>query len=271
MARLFHYRGDWTAEWQSYSPDARQIVTAFTNGINAYIKSLNGVRTMEFRAAGYYPGLWIPEDCLARVAGLPISRNVVHEVTRAQPVAQGGLSTALENELLFPKPNLTMPPGVDLAVITYEVVRKFSGLMTAPVFGQGSNNWVADGMRTASGKPLLASDPHRALAVPSLRKTVHLVAPGWNVIGAGEPALPGIALGHYENIAFGFTITGTDRQDLYVEKMNPKNSDEHWYQRAWKAVAIEKPKIAVKGSSPREVDRAQPSGASYRQVIDLAD
>ncbi len=254
MARLFRYRGDWNAEWQSYSPDARQIVTAFTNGINAYIKSLNGVRTMEFRAAGYDPDLWTPEDCLARVAGLSISRNVVHEVTRAQQVAQGGLSAALENDLLFPKPNLTMPPGVNLADITYEVVREFSGLMTAPVFGQGSNNWVVDGMRTASGKPLLASDPHRALEVPSLRKTVHLVAPGWNVMGAGEPALPGIALGHNENIAFGFTITGTDQQDLYVEKLNPKNSDEYWYQGAWKAVAIERSKIAVKGSSPREVE-----------------
>lgn len=254
MARLFHYRGDWNAEWQSYSPDARQIVTAFTNGINAYIKSLNGARTMEFRAAGYDPGLWTPEDCVARVAGLSISRNVVHEVARAQQVAQGGLSAAIENDLLFPKPNLTMPPGVNLAEISYEVVREFSGLMTAPIFGQGSNNWVVDGMRTASGKPLLASDPHRTLEVPSLRKTVHLVAPGWNVMGAGEPALPGIALGHNEQIAFGFTITGTDQQDLYVEKMNPKNPDEYWHQGAWKAVEIERPKIAVKGSSPREVE-----------------
>jgi len=147
-----------------------------------------------------------------------------------------------------------VPPGVNLAEITYEVVREFSSLMTAPVFGQGSNNWAVDGTRTVSGKPLLASDPHRTLEVPSLRKTVHLVAPGWNVIGAGEPALPGISLGHNEQIAFGFTITGTDQQDLYVEKLNPQNPDEYWYQGAWKKVEIEKPKLAVKGSSPREVE-----------------
>ena len=254
MARLFHYRGDWNAEWQSYSLDARQIVTAFTNGINAYIKSLKGARTMEFRAAGYDPGLWVPEDCLARVAGLSISGNVVHEVARAQQVAQHGLSAVLENDLLFPQPNLMLPPGVDLAEISDEVLREFDGLMTAPIFGQGSNNWVVDGTRTASGKPMLASDPHRALAVPSLRKTIHLVAPGWNVIGAGEPALPGIALGHNENIAFGFTITGTDQQDLYVEKLNPNNPDEYWVHGAWKSVEIERPKIAVKGSIPREVE-----------------
>ena len=254
MARLFHYRGDWNAEWQSYSPDARQIVTAFTNGINAYIKSLKGARTMEFRAAGYDPGLWVPEDCLSRVAGLSISRNVVHEVERAQQVAQRGLSAILENDLLFPRPDLMLPPGVDLAEISDEVLREFKGLMTAPIFGQGSNNWVVDGTRTASGKPMLASDPHRTLDVPSIRKTVHLIAPGWNVIGAGEPALPGIALGHNENIAFGFTITGTDQQDLYVEKMNPQNPDEYWYQGAWKPVEMERPKIAVKGSTPREVE-----------------
>jgi len=254
MARLFRYRGDWNAEWQSYAPDTRQIVTAFTNGINAYIKSLNGVRTAEFRAAGYEPGLWTPEDCLARIAALAVSGNAIHEVARAQQVAQKGLGAALETDRLFPKPNVTVPPGVNLAEITYEVVREFSSLMTAPVFGQGSNNWAVDGTRTASGKPLLASDPHRTLEVPSLRKTVHLVAPGWNVIGAGEPALPGISLGHNEQIAFGFTITGTDQQDLYVEKLNPQNPDEYWYQGAWKKVEIEKPKLAVKGSSPREVE-----------------
>ncbi|MEO8127578.1 MAG: penicillin acylase family protein [Bryobacteraceae bacterium] len=254
MARLFRYRGDWNAEWQSYAPDTRQIVTAFTKGINAYIQSLNGVRPAEFRLAGYDPGLWSPEDCVARVAALSISGNAIREVARAQQVAQKGLHAALENDLLFPKPQVTLPPGVNLAEISNEVIREFSGLMTAPIFGQGSNNWAVDGTRTASGKPLLASDPHRTLEIPSIRKTVHLVAPGWNVMGAGEPALPGIALGHNEQIAFGFTITGTDQQDLYVEKLNPKNRDQYWYQGSWKPMEIEKAKLAVKGSSPREVE-----------------
>ena len=83
MARLFHYRGDWNAEWQSYSPDAKQIMAAFTTGINAYIKSLNGSRPTEFQAAGYDPGLWMPEDCLARIAGLATSRNVSQEIVHA--------------------------------------------------------------------------------------------------------------------------------------------------------------------------------------------
>ncbi len=77
------------------------------------------------------------------------------------------------------------------------------------------------GKRTASGKPILANDPHRALTLPSLRYVSHLVAPGWNVIGAGEPHLPGIAAGHNERIAFGFTVVGMDQQDVYVESVAP--------------------------------------------------
>src|SRR6516164_2916107 len=87
---------------------------------------------------------------------------------------------------------------------------------------------------TTTGKPILANDPHRPIQLPSLRKTVHLVGPGWDAIGAGEPGLPGIALGHNQEIAFGFTIVGIDQQDLYVEKVNPENPAEYRYRGAWK-------------------------------------
>src|SRR5207249_3880603 len=85
----------------------------------------------------------------------------------------------------------------------------------------GSTNWVVSAARTATGKPLLANDPHRAIGVPSLRYVMHLVGPGWNVIGAGEPALPGVAAGHNERVGFGFTIVGMDQQDVYVEEIGP--------------------------------------------------
>src|SRR5207248_2120177 len=96
-----------------------------------------------------------------------------------------------------------------------------------------SNNWVVAGARSVSGKPLLASDPHRALALPSLRYLVHLHAPGWNVIGAGEPALPGVALGHNERIAWGITIIGTDQADFFVEEVNPQDSIEYKVSDRW--------------------------------------
>ena len=93
--------------------------------------------------------------------------------------------------------HLEVPRGLDLEDIGPSILTAFNETIGPVRFAeQGSNNWVVDGSMTATGKPILANDPHRPIQLPSLRKTVHLVAPGWNAFGAGEPALPGIALGH---------------------------------------------------------------------------
>ncbi|OVZ58295.1 penicillin amidase [Pigmentiphaga sp. NML080357] len=113
-----------------------------------------------------------------------------------------------------------------------------------------SNNWTISGTRTASGKPILSNDPHRALSMPSLRYMVHLNSPGWNVIGAGEPALPGISIGHNERIAFGLTIFSFgDEEDLYVYETNPANRDEYRYQGKWEKMKIVEETIKVRGQA----------------------
>jgi penicillin amidase len=251
-ARLFRFRGDWHQEWASYSPDSWQIARAFTSGVNAYIDSLAGKWPEEFRIAGYAPGPWTPEDITARVAGLSISRNLLSEIRYAQDVVRFGPAVLARHLMLDPPVSLAPPAGVNLADITYDVVRDFTLLLSGSPFSQGSNNWAVDGSRSSSGKALLAADPHRGLETPSLRRTIHLVAPGWNVIGAGEPALPGIALGHNEQIAFGFTITGTDQQDLYVERLNPANANEYWHKGGWVRMATVRETIGVKGKPAGE-------------------
>jgi penicillin amidase len=254
LARSIRFRGDWNAEWQSYAPDARAIVTAFTSGINACIRSLNGTRPLEFRLAGYDPGLWVPEDCLARITALAMTRNVAREVTRVQDVRRFGLATV--QKFLPPEPYIALevPKGLNLEDVSSDVARVFSEAAGAVRFPgeQGSNNWVVDGAMTTTGKPILANDPHRPVIIPSLRKTVHLVAPGWNAVGAGEPAVPGIALGHNEHIAFGFTTVGIDQQDLYVEKLNPTDPDQYWYRGTWTKMEIERQPLAVKGRKQPE-------------------
>src|SRR5262249_26797358 len=153
-----------------------------------------------------------------------------------------------------PPIRLEIPSGLDLGDVTNEVVRVYNDAIGAVRFAeQGSNNWVVDGSLTATGRPILANDPHRPVQLPSLRKTVHLVGPGWNAIGSGEPGLPGIALGHNENVAFGFTIVGIDQQDLYVESVNPENPAEYRYRGAWKKFETAQQKIAVKGRSDETV------------------
>ena len=126
--------------------------------------------------------------------------------------------------------DLTIPEGLDLDLIPDDVLAVYDLATTAPVFGppdpanppdrippEGSNNWVLAGSRTRSGRPLLANDPHRAAAsLPGLRYLSHLSAPGFDVIGGGEPALPGVSIGHNGRIAFGLTIFAIDQEDLYV-------------------------------------------------------
>ncbi len=256
LARAVEFRGDWNAEWSSYGKGTREIVTAFTDGINAYIRSLGGTRPLEFRLAGYDPGLWTPEDCLSRVAGLLMTRNLTREVKRAEQVGRFGVASVEKFFSLDPQHPIEVPHGLDLAEITQNIVKVYEQAIGPVAFSteQGSNNWVVDGSMTVTGKPLLANDPHRPVQIPSLRKTVHLVAPGWNAIGAGEPALPGIALGHNEHIGFGFTIVGIDQQDLYVEKLNPANVNEYRYRGAWKQVETERQTLAVKGEPTRQLE-----------------
>ncbi|HYV05757.1 MAG TPA: penicillin acylase family protein, partial [Blastocatellia bacterium] len=120
---------------------------------------------------------------------------------------------------------------------------------------EGSNNWVVSGALSSTGKPILANDPHRPILLPSLRYMVHLVGPGWNVIGAGEPTLPGVAAGHNERVGFGFTIVGIDQQDLYVEQVRPNFPTVYRYKDKWLRMRIEHEKIKVKGrAEPVDVE-----------------
>jgi len=118
----------------------------------------------------------------------------------------------------------------------------------------GSNNWVVAGSRTFSTKPILANDPHRVVGAPSLRYWVHLVAPGWNVIGGGEPVLPGVSIGHNEHGAWGLTIFGQDAEDLYVYDINPANPNEYRYRDGWEAMRVIADTIPVKGRAPARVE-----------------
>src|SRR5262249_48421322 len=144
---------------------------------------------------------------------------------------------------------LKVPNGLDLADINDNILRVYNQAIGPARFSeQGSNNWVIDGSLSVTGKPILANDPHRPVILPSLRKTVHLVGPAWNAIGAGEPALPGIALGHNESIAWGFTTVGIDQSDLYVEKLDPSNPNRYRYKGSWKDMEIEQQTLRVKGA-----------------------
>ena len=97
---------------------------------------------------------------------------------------------------------------------TVENEKQYQDFLLKEIDDIGSNNWVVNGEHSASGFPMMANDPHRSFAAPSLRYMVHLVAPGWNVIGGGEPEIPGVSIGHNEYGAWGLTVFRTDAEDL---------------------------------------------------------
>ena len=111
----------------------------------------------------------------------------------------------------------------------------------------GSNNWVVSGRLSESGYPLMANDPHRAQSAPSLRYWVHLVGPGWNVIGGGEPEIPGVSIGHNGYGAWGLTVFRTDGEDLYVYATDPDDPNRYRYRDGWEEMTVITEEIPVKG------------------------
>ena len=293
-ARLLRFRGDLAHELAAYHPHGEAIITAFVAGINAYIaltEQQSAQLPFEFRLLGIRPGRWTPEIVVSRHNGL--YRNVTQEVLNARLVHALGSDRARELLNLQPgRPELIPDRALDLglladpAIALYEASRapirflpedvlpEYRGeerkaaardesrptelasidLGVNPDLSQGSNNWVISGDHTFSGSPIMANDPHRTIQVPSLRYWVHLVAPGWSVIGAGEPALPGVSIGHNTRGAWGFTIFAMDQEDLYVYETDPADSSRYRYHDGWETMKVEREKILVKGREPVQAE-----------------
>jgi penicillin amidase len=271
--RLFVYRGDMREEWAAYGPEVRQDTEAFVAGINAYItaaKSDPALMPKEFKLAGYEPAFWSAED-VVRVRNHGFALGATLEAMRAQAACKGGLAAAEFLPKISPPWSLAVPEGLDPCGIPGNVLDQYV-LAQAPVgFGKagrhlslalnvlggrskGSNNWVIASSKSATGRPILANDPHREEGVPSLRYIAQLVAPGLDVIGAGEPALPGISIGHNERVAFGLTIFLIAQEDLYVYDTNPQNPNDYRYQGGWESMRVVHERVAVRGEPDRDVE-----------------
>lgn len=291
--RLFRFRGDMQQEMNYYHPHGALIITSFVRGVNAYIALTEKnpeLLPVEFELLGIKPQPWTPEVVISRHQGL--LGNIGKELQVARAVAELGPERVKELEWFHPnEPDLTIDPKINTDILSKDILGIYNafrrGIAFEPsdlavevrntnleayknlaaedesVFQEamekgaeyiGSNNWIVSGDLTQSGYPIMANDPHRAQAAPSLRYMSHLVAPGWNVIGGGEPTIPGISIGHNEYGAWGLTVFGTDAEDLYIYKVNPDNSNQYWYRGAWEDMRIIQDTIPVKGDEPVIVD-----------------
>lgn len=284
-SRLMQFRGDLRDEMRHYHPEGDEIITAFVAGVNAYISRINqnpADLPLEFELLGIRPGKWTVATVVSRHNGL--FRNVRDEIRLSQLVNLVGAEKVKDLIVFEPKdPDLSVPAGVDLSQIQDSVIQRYTdsrssvhfrpqqivnpafrgatrgsaiGLSSSNLWdfsfrsSLGSNNWVVAPQRTLSGRPYMANDPHRSQQVPSLRYFVHLVAPGWNVIGGGEPALPGVSIGHNQQGAWGLTIFSVDQEDLYVYETDPENPDRYRYAGGWEQMQRREEIFQVKGEAP---------------------
>jgi len=277
QARLLKYRGGVTdAELTSYHPDARRIMSAYAAGVNASIAHATQSEKLplEFIVTGIRPQPWTIETLLLRQVSFGDGAT---ELQLARSVAQLGAAEANRRRNPDPFEELVVPKGLDVTAITDAVIaatRATGGTPRPQILPEyaalaggtggdqpdgsvpepGSNNWVVTGTMSATGKPVVANDPHREVTNPSLRYLVHLNAPGWNVAGAAEPPFLGVAVGHNDRIGWGLTIVGTDQHDIYVEELNPANTNEVKWNGTWEPLRLVSEQIAVKGAGAETIE-----------------
>lgn len=281
LLRLIQYQGPWDdAEFNFYHPEGRSIFTAFANGVNAYVRDHRDNLPVEFKLTGITPSPWTIEDLVLRVPARSLA-SARAELRFALEVARVGPAEATRLARPDPYIEVVVPRGLDLSIVSKQALDALEGTLPVVPFPRpqllepfrlapgavasldlgtpenspGSNNWVVSGKHTASGAVLLANDPHRQVSNPSLRYVVHLNAPGWDVIGATEPAIPGVAIGHNGRVGWGLTIVGTDYDDVFVEELNPARPNEAKWQGQWYPLRVVADTIRVRGQAPRAVER----------------
>lgn len=284
-SRLFLYRGDMAAEWGSYGEDAEAICTAFVRGINSFIDMLDDHQDWlapEFVELDTRPERWNPED-VVRIRVHSWMRNALSEAARAKVMSKADARVDLLRQNLDPPRVAAAADGLELASLPDDMLDVFklalapvtfsrerlearpdeieqwatvaaSGVVEQTAAGEGSNNWTVSPERTEAGRPILANDPHRAHALPALRYLVHLCSPQFDGIGAGEPVIPGIMMGHNGDIAFGLTLFyGVDSEDVYVYETESSHTGRYRYGDGWEEMTTIREAIPMRGASDYEV------------------
>jgi penicillin amidase len=239
------------AEADQLTEAMRENLEAYAAGVNAFIEGSTTRLPPEFLFLRFRPEPWTPVDGLAigKFISWSLSGNWDTEIVRSWIVERLGPEEAARMEPGYPAgAPLIVPPGGachGLGLPLLEELRKVQDVVG--VGRGGSNNWVVDGQKSATGKPLLANDPHLPLQLPCIWYEVHLNGGGLNVVGVSLPGVPGVVIGHNERIAWGITNTMTDGDDLFVERVNPQNGGQYEYKGEWVDGEVVREEIRVRG------------------------
>lgn len=268
VARLFHYRGNLDAELRRVPAEVLACARAYVAGINRRIDEITAdasLLPLEYSILKVAPLRWDVRDyVLARGGSIG---NADDEVRRAQLAAMGLLELDAIVAPLRPAWTLSVPAGLDTAAVSEadlsvtQVGRLPFGPNTPTLdaaetldrANAGSNAWTIAPSRTATGRPILANDPHLGIGGFGPRHIAHLSAPGLDVIGGGAPGLPGIMQGHTDRFAFGRTNFHIDQQDLFILDLHPTDPERYRHDGGWKRLKRIEATIPVKDAAPQTV------------------
>jgi penicillin amidase len=241
--------------------ESRRLFEVYARGVNAYLETHRGRLPAEFLLLGYQPSLWQPADSvgvmlnMAKILSTTWPSDLMRERIRARVTADLYSDlfperSSLDRPIAEPVFQFILParlpgPGQGVETEIHEPALAWISDVATPRRGL-SNNWVVSGARTASGKPLLANDPHLGHGIPSVWYLAHLQSPELNVVGSTFPGLPAVIIGHNERIGWGATNTGPDVQDLYAENFNFRDPSKYLFEGRWLDAEVREEIIGVK-------------------------
>ena len=226
--------------------EERRVLESYARGANSALKDLAAKRPLELRLLGLEPEPWEPVDSLGVGQGHgaePLHQRRGRGLSRADGLHPGERRRRRRWSWGRRRHHLLAPgqTAAEASAIAAEASRQLAELYRAagpwlgPASAGAENNWVISGARSASGKPMLANDPHLPLQVPNVWDEAHLVTPQVDVYGVTLPGVPGVILGHNRHVAWGMTNSNADVQDLFIEKI-----DGDWveFEGQWEPLKI---------------------------------
>ncbi|MGZ3514535.1 MAG: penicillin acylase family protein [Thermodesulfobacteriota bacterium] len=236
--------------------DLAFLPKSFADGINAFLKAHPDRLPFEFKLLRYKPQPWTAEDYIAilKVVNWGLSNGWKVDLVAARILEKVGTEKWKEAFPVWPDhaPLIIPEESRGLLELSAQVSRTIhlAETLTGSMTSAASNNWVVSGKKSVTGKPILANDPHLGLTNPSFWWEVHMVCPTINVSGFAIPGVPGIAVGHNLDVAWGVTNVMVDDVDFYVEKINPENARQYWFNDHWENMRVKEEIIRVKGRDP---------------------
>jgi penicillin G amidase len=243
------------AEIPFLSTEMNHALDAYAAGVNAFLTSRRGALPPEFLLLGFAPEPWRPADSLVwgKLMAVQLGGNYRGELLRAR---MARTIPAADLDFLYPDYPKDAPTTLaEMAPIYRQMAldELYEALpaLVGPIYA--SNNWVVDGVHSASGKPILANDPHLAFGSPGFWYLARLETPQHQITGATAAGVPLVVIGHNERIAWGFTTTTADVEDLFVEQVDPADPGRYLTPQGSAPFQSRHETVVVKGAAPVEI------------------